>query len=397
MVKRPVLERVGANGYEYVERPLEDLSSDQVYEGKYFKIVKGKNKQAVAIDDPELSLKAATVYFHLTKARKYWTEVLKSAYVENMERMTVRLEITNEYSPIAHFKNDNLEPKYNNAFTVPGGETPDWVPADRQDKWGMEIWFNPMKRISSAKLADSMGANPLEAQLGVLQGPLVNSTLDSFTRSALTHVFYPGQNSTSLLQSFTRHAGTLALLYGIVEASRHMDHFFMEDFYYLDTAMIPEVIYHEFAHAALSDQLEPTHATAVIEGMADYFATLVAGETMMYRRIVGFSNNVEKDALNQNLYHPYLERSFNATGDFVLSLLWKVKQKMEITGVVAREGAGFPDRLVYTAGQYLATDTATVNRDLPRALLKSCQKICSSKNRRMVMDILLKSFEEKGL
>ncbi len=85
-------------------------------------------------------------------------EELGSDYVENMGQMTIRLEITNQFSKLGHFKNDNLPAQYNNAFTVPGGETPSWLPQDKQDKWGMEIWFSPMKKIEARELAEENGA-----------------------------------------------------------------------------------------------------------------------------------------------------------------------------------------------------------------------------------------------
>ncbi len=242
-----------------------------------------------------------------------------------------------------------------------------------------------------------MAPNPLEANLAQLQGPVVNYTVNSFSQSTLNHIFYPSYQSNSFWETAVRHAGTLALTYGVVEASRHMDKLFMDKYYYLDTAMIPEVIYHEFSHAALSNHLEPTHATAVIEGMADYFATLTAGTTQMYRMIKEFSNNMEKDAENKELYHPYLENSWNATGDFALSLLWKVKEELDSPVLNKREGKNFSQRLVLNAAKYLDTKNSNIRKDLPRALLNSAKELTSPRARRLVQSKLLLAFEEKGL
>lgn len=396
-LEMPVIERSGKHGHIIVDRPLEDLTSEDSFEGKHFKIVLKKSNDAILLDDPEYALKAANVYYHLTKARKFWTDSLGSDYVKNMPQMTVRLDITNQFSKLAHFKNDNLPAQYNNAFTVPGGKTPDFLPPEKQDQWGMEIWFSPMKKIEVRELAEDNGVNPLEANMAQLQGPVVNYTINSFSQSALNHIFYPSYQTSSFWEMAVRHAGTLALTYGVVEATRHMDKLFMDKYYYLDTAMIPEVIYHEFAHAALSDELEPTHATAVIEGMADYFATLTAGTTDMYRMIKKFSNNMEKDALNKELYHPYLESSWNATGDFALSLLWKVKDDLDRPALKKRLGEDFPSKLVFKAAKYLDTQSATLGKDLPRALMNSCKDVCDSRTKRLVLSSLMRSFEEKGL
>lgn len=391
-----VLVRKGVNGYELVQKVLRNLDGSKTFSGKHFKIVKGKSNHPIALDDKELGLKAATVYHHLTKAREFWISDLNSERVKTMEKLTVRLEISSRFSDIAHYRGDSHEPNYNNAYTVPGGQTPDWVPEDRQDKWGMEIWFNPAKKIPSWQLV-SEGDSPLTRQLLLMRKPIVNRTAKSFTRSVLNRLFYPDSFKGTLMESAFRHAGTLALTYGIIEASRKMDPLFMEDHYYLDTAMIPEIIYHEFAHAALADRMAPTHAAAVSEGMADYFAALVSGETKVYRKIVGYSNNVEKDAYNRGLYHPSLEKSWNATGDFALSLLWKVRDNLSgIDSPMGASGKKLADNLVGEAARELDTE-ASISSDLPRALMSACSKICPSERKRWVYDSLLKSFEQKGL
>lgn len=361
------------------------------FDGKHFKIVLGKSNEPISFGNEQLKLRAASVYYHLTKARKFWIDEFKSSFVKNMEKLTIRLEITNTYSEIAHYKNDNVDPSYNNAYTVSGGKTPDWVPEDKQDEWGMEIWFNPSKKIAASDL-ESEFANPLEASLEALKAPVVEIVRDSFSQSLLNSIFFSSY-STPLRDSVIRHAGTLALFYGVAALSKKADPLFMEDFYYLDTAMVPEIVYHEFSHAALSNWLEPTHATPVIEGMADFFATLTENDPVMYRKIYGYSVNVEKNALNQTLYHPVLEQSWKATGDFVLSLLWKVRGDLILAGVDEK----LPQRLVLHSAQYLNTADSTVARDLTRALFRSCQEICSRKNRRVVMQTLLRSFEYKGL
>lgn len=391
-----VIERSGKHGYVLVERELKNLVSEDSFEGKHFKIVEEKSNTPIRFDDPDLALKAANVYYHLSKARTFWVQELGSSYVEQMEQVTVRLNITATFSPLAHYMNDNYTPNYNNAYTVPGGKTPDWVEPEKRDEWGMEIWFSPMKRVSTADLARMGGQNPLAQQLQDLKGPIVNFTQNSFIFSTLNHLFYSSAQTSPYWKSVLRHAGTLAVTYLVVEGARKLDPLFMDNFYYLDTAMVPEIIYHEFAHAALSEHLEPSHATAVIEGMADYFATLVAGETSMYRKIEGFSNNMEKNALNKTLYHPYLENSWNATGDFVLSLLWKLRNDLNMPLVMNYEGERFASSLLAEASKDLDTKTSNIRNDLARSLMNACQRICDLRTKRVVLQQILRTLEEKG-
>jgi len=64
--------------------------------------------------------------------------------------------------------------------------------------------------------------------------------------------------------------------------------------YWLDTALIPEIIYHEYAHAALSDHLVLSHSTAIIEGMADFFAGQIAGSPKLAKHIKNIIPSMEK-------------------------------------------------------------------------------------------------------
>ena len=50
--------------------------------------------------------------------------------------------------------------------------------------------------------------------------------------------------------------------------SNFIEYLFTRKWYKFDSALVPEIIYHEFAHLALSDNLELSHSTPVIEGMA---------------------------------------------------------------------------------------------------------------------------------
>src|SRR5690606_35171007 len=66
--------------YTHVELP--NLESTDSFDGKYFKIVKGKNKEAIPFDeeDHDILLRAATVYYHLNMARDFWVRHIKSEF-----------------------------------------------------------------------------------------------------------------------------------------------------------------------------------------------------------------------------------------------------------------------------------------------------------------------------
>ena len=393
-----VLERSGRKGYVFVPRKLDNLFCGKGFEGKYFKVVYKKDNLAVSFDsEPELVRRAANVYYHLSIAREFWATQIDSEYVKKLDQITVRIEITNGFSRLGHYTNDDLLENYNNAWTIPEGRTPRW--AEEQDVWGKEIWFSPMKKIESRRLVTSNGQNPLTNALTGLEGPVINYTQNSLTFEVLDHLAYPEYQSTTLLESVVTHMGVMAIMFGAVKLSTYMDKLFMEKYYYLDTAMIPEVIYHEFGHVALSDKLKPVHSIAVIEGMADYFATRIAGTVKMYRGIKEFSNNAYKNAKSKKFYHPVLEHENNADSDFTLSLLWRVRMELEKANF-RRQSKGRPavaniDQLIYETRNNIDFESSIL--ELTQALKSTCYKSVACDNKRLAIGALIKAFIDKGI
>ena len=162
--------------------------------------------------------------------------------------------------------------------------------------------------------------------------------------------------------------------------------------------MVPEIIYHEFAHIAMSDTMKTVHSVPVIEGMADYFAARIAERRKMYQKMKNISSNRSKDIKNKSFYHPYLEGAWNATSDFTLSLLWKGKMEFDKANEKrAKKGqaalANYDD-LIYNTHFHLDENSDIAN-DLTGALIKSCEEKCASL--RPGINTLQNTFEAKGL
>jgi hypothetical protein len=136
--------------------------------------------------------------------------------------------------------------------------------------------------------------------------------------------------------------------------------------YWLDTAMIPEIIYHEYAHAALSDNLVLSHSTAIIEGMADFFAGQIAGSPKLAKHIKKYNTFNGKNAKRKQDYVIQFEMSEYANTDFVFGLLWQIKN---ILGEEKGEAFMFdlPKRL---------TTNSTIRGQLIDGILKTCDAIC---------------------
>jgi len=383
--------------FNFEKKELQNFNCKDRFEGKDFKIVEGTSEEAISFNaDPELLKRASNVYYHLTQAKNYWVESLQSNYVKNMDQLTIRINITNSYSRTRHFKNTDQEENYNNAWSVPDGETPRFI--KDKSSWGKEIWFSPRKTVESRKEVESTGKNPVYQSLEIIQEPIIESTKNNLLYQGLSYVAYDSVRNSQYINSAITKVGIMAILLGASEVTKHMDKVFINKFYYVDTAMVPEIIYHEFAHVALSDTMKTVHSVPVIEGMADYFASRIQTDKILYKKLEGYSINRTKKIYNKSLYHPYLEQGWNAESDFVLSLLWKARTNFDKANAKRaqkkQEHLVDFDQLVLQTHLYL-TETSDIMNDLTQSLLDACNEKCSSK--RFGHDVLHKSFEEKGL
>jgi hypothetical protein len=402
-----VLLRVGLSHHEMVKRDLNDFLCQDGratnFEGKYFKIVDGVSNKAILFDnDVDLVTKAANVYYHMNVARKFWTENIKSDYVKNMKQLVVRINIKNLYSQNAHFKNLEQGENSNNAWTIPAGKTPDVIPDDQKDSWGIEVWFAPLKKISVNELIHTRGENPLSTTLRALRNPVLTETAYNLGLSIIGSLI-AGENITMsnflgdlVFRSLTLHSFFSASLF----FTDKMDKWFYEKYFYIETAMIPDIIYHEFSHVALSGNLPLSYGTPVIEGMADFFATrIVQTEGKMFSGINGYSNNQSKDPNNDLLFDPIMENRVFSDKDFVLSLLWRVRKNLEKANsknlkYEAKKKLVNTDQLIYHSSRYL-DGSSNINLGLSKALVKSCRNKCN--NLILGVSIIQESLEEKGL
>ncbi|MGZ3787703.1 MAG: hypothetical protein ACXVLQ_04230 [Bacteriovorax sp.] len=397
--KFEVLERSKGEGYDFSEKVLDKLYCTNKFEGESFKIVSATDEEAISFDNPNADLvkKAANVYYHLTEAKNFWLNEIKSDYVAQLPQITVRLDITNAFSNVRHFKNKELEKNYNNAWSIPEGKMAKATNGE-QKSWGKEIWYSPMKKIETSELVKSTGDNPIHESLLLVKDPVLETTKNTIIYGTLANLTAPTINSSALLDIALKQLGTVAVLYGLIEVTKYMDKWFMNKYYFIDTAMIPEISYHEFSHIAMSDTLKTVHSVPVIEGMADYFAARIANRRQMYEKLEDYSSNKSKDIKSKMFYSPYLEGSWNSESDFTLSLLWLGKEDFDkLNAERAKKGqdaiANYDD-LVFLAHQHL-DETSEIATGLTKALIDACKSKCQSL--RPGVNTLQGVFEKKGL
>lgn len=345
---------------------LENLVSTESFDGEYFKIVKGKSEEAIRFDAPEeLSFRAATAYYHLTKARSYFVNKVKSEYAASLPKMTIRIEHTNQFSELGHFAHDNLEPQYNNALTIPAGEG---LASRGVKPWGMEIWFRPSKKVHLRDLnTNNLGNVEFHVLMTKFRNQIHMQSLQRFITQLVIAVTVSGSESLST-DALIRTAGSSILMEAGYQFYEPINRFFTRKWYWLDSALVPEIIYHEYAHAALSDHLVLSHSTATIEGMADFFAGQIADSPTLAKKIKKYNTYNGKDATKKQSYMLQFEATAYANTDFVFGMLWELKN---ILGEEKGEAFMFELRKKITTN-------SSIRGELIEGILNTCDEVCES-------------------
>ena len=364
--KMEALIRTEKNKPVVTDVVLKDLTSAEAFEGEHFKIVHGKGDEAIKFtDDKALTFRAATTYYHLTKAREYFVNHMKSKYVASIPQMTIRIDHTNQFSELGHFAHDNMEPQFNNALTVPAGKG---LASRGVKPWGTEIWFRPAKKIHVRDLRVNNTAN---REMQVLMKQFRNQThMQSFQRFLMTTVLALTEDGVSLdpKESIIRTVGASVIIEVGYQAFDPITKALSRKWYWLDTAVVPEIIYHEYAHVALSDHLVLSHSTAIIEGMADFFAGQIASSPELAKHIKKYNTYSGKDAERKQDYMIQFEMTDYANTDFVFGMLWSLK---DILGEEKGESFMFDLRKKLTTN-------STIRGQLIEGILQTCEEQCAS-------------------
>ncbi len=342
---------------------IEDLVSNDAFEGKHFKIVKGTSNNPIQFneEDSELLLKAATVYYHLTIARNYFVNTLDSDFVKSMDQLIIRLDIKNKFNSVGHFANVEQDPQYNNAVSVPAGDgyEPANVPA-----WGPEIWFRPKKRVHVSELNGGLGGS------GQIDGIFKNFRQQINRTNFQRFLVETFRADTDLISALIRTAGSSILLELVYRFRDPINYVFSRKNYFLESALVPEIIYHEYAHIALSDHLSINVSTPVNEGMADYFAAKIASSSKIAANIKKYSVFAPKKGEDDLQYTPQNEKSVYANDDFTFGLLYQIAEELKENENV--DNFIFKARKSFTAGD-------TIIEGMMRGLLSTCKDVCEDK------------------
>ena len=297
---------------ENVELP--DLISRTHFEGKYFKIVHKVSSDPVQMDDSDIAQKAANAYYHLSKARTFFANLGRV----QTEPMIIRIDIENRFHKRFHFQNPKVNPVFNNATTINRGTG---VSELGIAAWGHEIWFRPAKKIKVSQeyrkrfrqLARELMPKQSKPSLDDLLFTLISASVsDDIVGSLKDSGQFFLQNY--LTSSFLRMAVPELMF------------LLSKKYFYFDAVFIPEVIYHEYTHFAMSDFVPPIANTAVLEGFCDFFAAQISGRDKLIDTLGSYGTLVQqRSVLSKGYYFSGIDTEAGLGNDFVLSLFYELK------------------------------------------------------------------------
>ncbi|MGZ3808470.1 MAG: hypothetical protein ACXVCE_10315, partial [Bacteriovorax sp.] len=193
-------------------------------------------------------------------------------------------------------------------------------------------------------------------------------------------------NSTSINAHFDQIALTYAITWAVPFVLNKISSPFKAETY-LDTASIPEIIYHEYTHLALSDFISVRSDSIVSEGYANYFASAIANN-------VNIADKVGKLAKNSPPPRPTFQGTYRLAFDlpgqehngFIYSLLISIKD--EIAGLYADkvEGEKVANQIIFESRKYFKYKMGPT-KDLLSALQASAIASDNSKKRLIMMSV----------
>lgn len=376
-----VRNKKGALKKESVELP--ELVRADAFEGRYFRIVERDSDQPILFSaSPELVYRAATVYYQLEKARQASEELsrkipaLAKLSTQIVYPVSIRIEMDLPYSDVSHFVRDGSV-QYNNSLTIPASG---FMRATDVPAWGNEIWFYKSKKEKIPSFAQQLTAV-------MNQGTFKHALLQQLTFPEITKIGVA--LSYGVQPQWTNHLVSLGTSLILSEVLMPFLAVLAKPFHstqYIDTALIPEVIHHEFAHLMFENQLGLFRPTAIVEGYPNYFAYQVSGITELAKKTGKAAKGyLPKKAKSKAKFSFDQDRSLMAaTGSFVFSLLYQLDEAF------GEEGK----QIVYGALESLDRSSA-IQLDFERAIFKSINDSSSKPMLQMLKAHAV--FQERGL
>lgn len=353
---------------------IKELVSKTEFRGEYFKVVKQKSEEPILIGSRD-SLRACTAYYHSTIAKDYFITNYDLKKFKRKRAITLRVEMDLGFEESSHMMHENNGKFYNNAVTIP--------PSNRsrltEKPWHYEIWFAPKKKVK-------MDSSTHKAAQLITSGPFMSSLIVGVGQSQATTIGVDLVRGSTFGADF--YTKTLAMSVGITALIPYTLKWVSKPFkktIYLDTGLIPEVIYHEYSHYALSENISIDTHSPVVEGIANYFAAIIGKTDSILKKTKGYSKGLmEINAKKDKNYEYYMEDSKYAQLDFTFKFLYGLKDVF---------GEKLASNLVYESSKILGQkNSMEIKADLLSALKTSLKKLDPSKSKQYKLVKLFQKF-----
>lgn len=367
--------RSGNKSLKLQKVTIKELVSKKEFRGEYFKVVKQKSEQAIKIDSED-SVRACTAYYHSTIAKDYFKSNYDLKKYKRKRAITLRIEMDLGFEESSHMMHENNGKFYNNAVTIP--------PSNRsrltKKAWHYEIWFAPKKAVK-------MDNSTYKAAQLITSGPFMSSLLIGVGQSQATTIGVDLVRGSTFGADF--YTKTLAMSIGITAVIPYALKWGSRPFkrkIYLDSGLIPEVIYHEYTHYALSENISIDRHSPVVEGIANFFAATIGKTDSILKKTKGYSKGLlEISAKKEKNYEYYMEDSKYAQLDFTFKFLFALKRTFN---------EELASKLVYESTKFLGeSKSMEIKKDLLTALKRSLRKLSKSKSDQYK---LMKLFQDFG-
>jgi hypothetical protein len=262
--------------------------------------------------------------------------------------------MSDEYSRSIHF--DPSKTVYNNTRTI--GPSDDFL-AEGTAPWKAETWYRKGKLLKRPATAAYVGHQLSSSQFSaVVLDQLLAQDLQTMTMAAAQGRFYPQQHLASMLLSVgLAELLPKALGMGLKKIkSKEM----------IETVMIPEIIYHEYAHLLFGHRLGFQISTQILEGYPNYFAAKVSGLKTLAAKDGQYGRGfVGKKSTSKALYN-FDEETYSMAvyGSFTFSVL------VQLENVLGEEG----EKIIFQALNHLSGDSR-LNMEFPRAIATAIDEV----------------------
>lgn len=280
------------------------LNSKKCFENIFFKVVLKDGKDALCLNHPSKDIikKAATTFYHLNVAKKYFNEKLQ---YELEKKVVIRIEMSDTYSKEKHIVKSNQN--FNGALTIPGGKV-----KSKSYEWGTEMWLFPSRKENRKKYIDrinqiassSFGSDFRTEYLKQSSAVMVRDRyLLDYENEATIKNFSENYIGFEVLHFITK-----LLLRASIRKPR------------IDSALNPSVIYHEFVHIMLHRHIK-LFRTPIVEGFAEYYAALILADNDLSNNFYSREKRLKKKKVSK--YRPYFEH-VNVDTTFLTNIMYQV-------------------------------------------------------------------------